>query len=254
MSEGQLPLDGAPDGLQSMAPEILATQKGSAPAGGHKRLLTLGGAFLVLLCVVGYFYWSTVHDEQTTAQIQTELKAEGVQLFFSKAEPKEASFSPFQQLTSTVKVMAPAGQVTDRLLKRISDIRLDMSLVLNNCPVTDDGLSVLEGKPNLHGLELRQTKVTDAAMPHLRGTHLELLDLSNTKVDDEGLASLGTLEFPYLETLALEGLPNVTDKGIQQLASFQSLEFLSVAGTKVTRKGAEQLRTKISGLTVLGLP
>ena len=68
------------------------------------------------------------------------------------------------------------------------------------------------------------------------------------------LAALSQLEFPYLGTLTIEHLPNVTDKGIQQLAGFQSLEFLTVTGTKVTRKGAEQLRNKIPGLTVLGLP
>ncbi len=255
MSEGHLPLDGTPDALEPFPSEIVATQKtATASGGGHKRLATLGGAFLALMAIIGYFYWSMVRDQQTTAQVQEEMKKEGVQLFFSKAEPKEASFSPFQQLTSTVKVMAPAGNVTDTLLKRISDINLDMSLVLNNCPVSDDGLAALEGKPHLLGLELRRTKVTDEGIKHLRGTRLEALDLSSTKVDDDGLAALSQLEFPYLGTLTIEHLPNVTDKGIQQLASFKSLEFLSVAGTNVTRKGAEQLKNKIPGLTVLGLP
>jgi hypothetical protein len=255
MSEGHLPLDGTPDALEPLPSDISATQKTAAVCGGgHRRLATLGGAFLALIGLVGYFYWSMVHDEQTTAQIQKELKAEGVQLFFSKAEPKEASFSPFQQLTSTVKVMAPAGNVTDVLLKRIAGINLDMDLVLNNCPVTDDGLAALEGKPHLRGLDLRRTKVTDEGIKHLRGARLEELDLSSTKVDDDGLAALSQLEFPYLGTLTIEHLPNVTDKGIQQLAGFQSLEFLTVTGTKVTRKGAEQLRNKIPGLTVLGLP
>ena len=255
MSEGHLPLDGTPDALEPLPSEIVATQKTPTAHGrGHKRLATLGGAFLALMAVIGYLYWSMVHDQHTTAQIQQELKSEGVQLVFSKSEPKEASFSPFQQLSPTVKIIAPAGNVTDELLKRIRDINLDMDLMLNNCPVTDDGLAVLEGKPNLRWLELRKTKVTDAGIKHLRGMHLEALDLSTTKVGDDGLANLSELEFPYLETLALEGLPNVTDKGISQLAGFKSLEFLSVAGTKVTRKGAEHLRSKIPGLTILGTP
>ncbi len=255
MSDGHLPLDGAPDALEPLSSDIVATQKSAAVRGGsHKRLATLGGAFLALMGLVGYFYWSMVHDQKTTAQIQQELKDEGVQLIFSKSEPKEASFSPFQQLNPTVKIMAPAGNITDVLLKRIRDINLDMDLLLNNCPVTDDGLAALEGKQNLRWLELRKTKVTDAGIKHLRGMHLELLDLSTTKIDDEGLANLSELDFPYLETLVLEGLPNVTDKGISQLAGFKSLEFLTVAGTKVTRKGAEHLRSKLPGLTILGTP
>jgi hypothetical protein len=255
MSDGHLPLDGAPDALEPFPSEIVATQKWAAVSGGgHKRLATLGGAFLALMAIIGYFYWSMVHDQQTTAQIQEEMKKEGIQLIFSKSEPKEASFSPFQQLNPTVKIMAPAGNITDTLLKRIRDINLDMDLMLNNCPVTDDGLAVLEDKQNLRWLELRKTKVTDAGIKHLRGTHLELLDLSTTKIGDDGLANLSELDFPYLETLVLEGLPNVTDKGISQLAGFRSLEFLSVAGTKITRKGAEHLRSKLPGLTILGAP
>jgi hypothetical protein len=255
MSEGHLPLDGTPDAFEPLTSEIVATQKTpTVSAGGRKRLATLGGAFLVLMAIVGYLYWSMLHDQHTTAQIQEEMKKEGVQLIFSKSEPKEASFSPFQQLNPTVKIMAPAGNITDVLLKRIGDINLDMDLMLNNCPVSDDGLVVLEGKQNIRWLELRKTKVTDAGIKHLRGTHLELLDLSTTKIGDDGLATLSELDFPYLETLALEGLPNVTDKGISQLTGFKSLEFLSVAGTKVTRKGTDHLRSKLPGLTILGAP
>jgi len=241
MSEAQLPLEGAPTELPPSAPVKV----------GHKRLKTLGGVFVLLIAFIGYLYWSTVHDQNVTAQIQQELKAEGVQLFFSEAEPKEASFSPFQSLTPTVRILAPDGNVTDQLLKRIRDINLDLGLMLNNCPITDEGLALFEGKKNVRWLELRKTKITDEGLKHLRGTDLESLDISTTRIDDAGLANLAELNFPNLKTVALEGLKNVTDDGIAHLERFKQLEFLSVAGTKVTPKGIKHLRSKLPNLTIL---
>jgi Leucine Rich repeat len=220
---------------------------------GRKRLATLCGAFLLLIGLIGYLYWSMVHDEHTTAEIQKELKAEGVDMVFSQAEPKEsASFSPFQSLTPTVRIVAPHGNVTDATLQRIRQINLDMGLMLNNCPVTDEGLAALEGKQNLRWLELRKTKITDEGLKHLRGTDLELLDLTSTNIDDAGLANLAELDLPNLKTLVLEGLPHVTDQGIAHLSGFKKLEFLTIGGTKVTTPGKKHLKAKIPEITILG--
>ena len=198
MSEAQLPSEGAFDAHESA---ILATPVASTAAAkrGHKRLATLAGSFLLLIALCGYFYWAMVHDQNTTARIQKELKEDGVQVMFSQAEPKDASFSPFQSLTPTVKIVAPAGNITNALLVRIRDINQDMDLMLNNCPITDDGLASLEGKHNLRWLELRKTKITDEGLKHLRGTDLELLDLSTTKIGDAGLANLEDLRLAEFE-------------------------------------------------------
>jgi len=251
MSEAQLPSEGAFDAHESAIIATPVTPTGAAKR-GHKRLATLAGSFLLLIALCGYFYWAMVHDQNTTARIQKELKEDGVQVMFSQAEPKDASFSPFQSLTPTVKIVAPAGNITNELLVRIRDINQDMDLMLNNCPITDDGLASLEGKHNLRWLELRKTKITDEGLKHLRGTDLELLDLSTTKIGDAGLANLGDLDLPNLKTLALEQLTNVTDEGISHLARFKSLEFLSVAGTKVTPNGMRHLKNKLPELTILG--
>jgi hypothetical protein len=45
---------------------------------------------------------------------------------------------------------------------------------------------------------------------------------------------------------------NVTDEGISHLAHFKSLEFLSIAGTKVTKAGIKHLQAKIPECTILG--
>ncbi len=249
MSAGQMPPEGAPDPSETINAAPAATPNVRR---GRKRLVTLGGSLLALIAIGGYGYWSTVHDQQTTAAIEKELKAEGVQVLFSRSQPKNAGFSPFQSLSPTVRVMAPAGNVTDSLLLRIRDINQDLVLVLNNCPITDKGLASLEGKHNVRWLELRKTKITDEGIKHLRGTDLEDLDLSTTKISDAGLANLGEIDFPNLSSLTLEGLKNVSDEGISHLARFKSLEFLSVVGTKVTHTGVRHLKAKLPSVTILG--
>jgi hypothetical protein len=100
MSEAQSPLEDASDPLEAPAATPPAA---TGPKPRHKRLATLAGSFLAIIAIASYFYWLMVRDEHTTAQIQKEFKAEGVQVIFSQAEPREeASLSPFQTMSQTV--------------------------------------------------------------------------------------------------------------------------------------------------------
>jgi hypothetical protein len=247
MSESQQPLD-VPLESPVLSDAIVPVPKAKP---GRKRLASLCATFVVLIAVAGYLYWSLVHDQQTTARIEKTLSADGIQILYSKSEPSEADLSPFHSLASTVRVCAVAGNITDAHLPIIREINQDLSLMLNNCPVSDSGMAILEGKQNVRWLELRQTKVTNEGLRHLRGMGLEALDLSTTHIGDAGLAALGELDFPELKTLALEHL-NVTDEGIAHLAHFKSLEFLSIADTKVTKAGIKHLQLKIPSCTILG--
>jgi hypothetical protein len=80
--------------------------------------------------------------------------------------------------------------------------------------------------------------------------NLQTLDLSSTKITDEGLATLGELEFPRLKEIALERT-NVTNDGLMHLANFKNLEWISIAGTKVTKEGIRHLKAKLPEATVL---
>jgi hypothetical protein len=247
MSDTQVSPEGAVDSSALPAgegPKIPVKQ-------GHKRLGTLAGAFLGLIAIVGYFYWSMVHDQAVSAQIQKELSENGVQLLYSKSVPRDASFSPFSSLSPTVRVVASAHNVNDDLMLRIRQINQDLSLMLNDCPITDTGLAALERKHNVRWLELRKTLITDEGLKHLRGTDLELLDISTNKIDDAGLAALGELDLPHLRVLSIENL-HVSDEGLLHLARFKSLEFLSVAGTKVTPNGKRHLKGKLPQISILG--
>ncbi len=87
-------------------------------------------------------------------------------------------------------------------------------------------------------------------MKHLRGMNLQSLDLSSTKITDEGLATLGECDFPRLKEIALEHT-SITDAGLMHLANFKNLEWVSTAGTKVTKDGIRHLKAKLPEATIL---
>ncbi len=103
----------------------------------------------------------------------------------------------------------------------------------------------LEKLPNLQGLDLSYTKITDAGLDHLKGlTSLERLYLRDTKVTDAGLERLQGLS--RLSGLRLGGT-QVTDAGLGHIEKLNKLEELGLNRTQVTDAGLVHLE----GLTNL---
>ena len=58
-------------------------------------------------------------------------------------------------------------------------------------PVDDDALVILVGFPKLRTLDLRETRVTDKGVPHIRTLKgLERLDIRGTRITENGLQEL----------------------------------------------------------------
>jgi len=218
----------------------------------YKVLVVLVVAFLGLIGSAAFAYWTRVSDEKATERIKEQLAAQGIDIIYSQGEAQETSIPLFQSFASTlnVRIQPNKGKLNDDGLKVILGINQDLSLVLNDCPVTNDGLALLEGKRNIRWLQLRRTKINDDGIKHLKGMNLEDLDLSSTTITNAGLASLGQLELPHLRTLSLEGT-KVTDEGIMHLDHFKNLEFMALARTKVTKDGIRKLKAKLPELTIL---
>lgn len=209
----------------------------------------------LLLCLVGtggYFKWKAVRDETNTRTARAVLAADGIAVIDTAAEPDDTE-SPFQRWNSAkiVRVQSGSNHITNAELPKIANISQDLNLVLSFCPITNEGLSSIEGKHNIRCLALTQTGFTDGGIKYLRGMDLQSLDLSSTKITDAGLAELGEFNFPRLKELGLERTL-VTDAGLMHLASFKGLEWVSISGTKVTKDGIRHLKAKLPGATVLG--
>lgn len=95
----------------------------------------------------------------------------------------------------------------------------------------DRFVTALPHLPRLRDLYLRETWITDGALPKI-GTFRALreLDLGNMRLTDAGIEHLRDLQ--QLEQLDLSGSP-ITDGGLATIAKLASLENLWLGGTRV---------------------
>lgn len=217
----------------------------------RRRVIILAALLVVLVGTGAYFKWTAVRAESDTRSASAALAADGIAVIETVGEPDETA-SPFQSWDSSkiVRIQSSAKPITDAELPKIAVISEQINLVLSSCPVTDAGLAALDGKNNVRCLSLAKTAVTNEGMKHLQGMNLQSLDLSATKISDAGLATLGEFEFPRLKEIALEHT-SITDAGLMHLAGFKNLEWVSIAGTKVTEEGRRHLKAKLPEVTIL---
>lgn len=130
---------------------------------------------------------------------------------------------------------------------------------------TDETLKILDGYPDVQGLELRDCAVTDSGLRFVNHSNLiwldlagdkrvtvvnnivkqktlNSLDLSGTNINDLALSKLATL--PNLESLTINNCPWVTEKGLQALSASNSLLRLHFE-EKFPEGAIEQLQNKM---------
>jgi Leucine-rich repeat (LRR) protein len=123
---------------------------------------------------------------------------------------------------------------------------LDCSMVMPK----GDQWACLRHVPNLKGLTLYDTAVTDADLVHVAGLKkLQHLCLSDNEITDQGLVHLAGLT--DLRILSLGGT-KITDAGLTHLNGLTSLQELYLSDS-VTPAGLDQL-TGLTNLERLGLP
>jgi uncharacterized membrane protein YciS (DUF1049 family) len=132
-------------------------------------------------------------------------------------------------------------RLTDASLERVDFRRLPQLVGLNlgDTLVTDAAMRFLKGTPRLQVLDVGETGVTDAGHEQLIGlTQLQSLHLSGTSVRGGGLKYLKGLA--KLEELILDRT-KITDAGLEQLEGFTQLRTLSLNRTKVTDAGLKHV-------------
>ena len=134
------------------------------------------------------------------------------------------------------------GKIDSGILMALRSLR-ELSLELRGLPLSDDGLTSLLAKVSLVGLDVSGSEVSDRGLQELAATRsrLRLLDLSFTRVGDEGLKSLAAL--PELRHVSLIGC-RVTDSGTNSLMRLEWLREIYLAKTLVSPQAAEKLRRR----------
>lgn len=124
--------------------------------------------------------------------------------------------------------------LTDRGVRRLSDLHRLETLCLRHAALTDDSVQPLSELPRLETLDLQENHITDGALAHVgRIKTLRVLwvgcDSRNPAITDDGLIHLTKLK--RLQGLDLAGTA-VTDKGIAYLKGL-NLHWLRVQRTAV---------------------
>jgi Leucine-rich repeat (LRR) protein len=179
------------------------------------------------------------------------------------------------QLKELKRLDLSLTRISDRGLRSLKTAGAIEELNLNFAEqITDDGAATVKGWKHIRRLNLRGTKITDATLEFLSGVpSLEWLDIGWAQITDTGLGHLASLtnlrhlamggnkltdtslrflrQLPQIEYLDLGGTQRtdsglwslqLTEAGMQAVASVTELHELRMAGTAVTSKGLELLK------------
>ena len=132
------------------------------------------------------------------------------------------------------------GTVTgDRGVEALRGKRLT-ELDLSGTKVTDAGLRSLESMP-LRRLALRDTRVSSEGVEALVDLPIERLDLSFTSIGDDVVGLL--VRMRELESLDLSNT-RLTDEGFRKFALLPRLRMVNVAETSGSLRAVEELRSR----------
>jgi Leucine-rich repeat (LRR) protein len=115
----------------------------------------------------------------------------------------------------------------------------ELDLSYSDVGTTPKWTSLLSPFVNLRKLYLKHTTVTDGDLKALVGKFpwLDTLELSSTRITDEGLKDVGQVR--TLETLYLQDT-NITEAGLNRLSNLSSLKVLDVMCIKDLQPGDEE--------------
>ncbi|MBN71761.1 MAG: hypothetical protein CME32_21070 [Gimesia sp.] len=136
-------------------------------------------------------------------------------------------------------------------LKYLSGFQSLKAIRVYDSTIRGEGLSHLGQFLNLVTLDLVACSIDMSVMQQIGNRRqLNFLNLSNSQIDDAGLAHLSGLT--KLKKFYAHLNPKITDKGVKSLSGMQQLEVLTVGATGITDAGLKQL-SRLEQLTLLAV-
>jgi Leucine-rich repeat (LRR) protein len=151
------------------------------------------------------------------------------------------------QLKELKRLDLSLTRISDRGLRSLKTAAAIEELNLNFAEqITDDGAATVKGWKHIRRLNLRGTKITDATLEFLSGVpSLEWLDIGWAQITDTGLAHLASLT--NLHHLAMGG-NKLTDTSLEFLRQMPQVEYLDLSGTQRTDSGLWTLQLSDAGM------
>ena len=134
------------------------------------------------------------------------------------------------------KGVKQAGQLLDRTnVEKLQYVSLPAAAA-----ISDDDLHHFVALPNLTGLDLSQSLITDAGLETIvQIERLQNLKLFRVNISDEGIANLGAL--PNLGVLNLDSTP-ISGRALEAISGFPKLYSLTLTSTDVDAAGLAALQ------------
>ena len=146
-------------------------------------------------------------------------------------------------------------QMTGRGLSKLP--RLE-GLFMAKCGLTDSSIAEIEKLDSLKGLDVSlNLSLTSESLKHLNGMkHLRMLSLAfNYKLTQSSDGTAVPLEFPELPELEVLDLSNtgINDKDLLNLSKLSALRVLDIRGNTVTLFGIAQLHEELPDCQIVGV-
>jgi hypothetical protein len=139
-------------------------------------------------------------------------------------------------------ICADSTEVTDTGVRELHNLKKLRRLSLAKTMVTGKGVFMIGQIPSLQVLTLSRNRLDDKSMKQLAAlNNLRKLDLDATGIGDEALANLAKLK--KLNTLTIQQNTRITDEGLASLSELPGLVHLDLCGTSVTPKCGRFLKT-----------
>ena len=134
------------------------------------------------------------------------------------------------------------GKIDSIILATLEPLK-ELTVELRGVPLSDEGLKSLMARVKLVGLDVSGSDISDRGLQALASTRpqLRLLDLSFTRVSDEGLRAVTSQsELRHISLINCR----VTDRSVASLVRLTHLREIYLAKTSVSSQATEQLRRK----------
>jgi hypothetical protein len=164
------------------------------------------------------------------------------ELSLASAHIDDATLAVLKNLTALKSLYLAYTEITDAGLAHLNGLTNLTELYLNEAKIRESGLAGLSSLASLETLDLTATEISDEGLKHLQGLKkLQSLNLARAqKLTDQGLERVGKIT--SLKSLTLYGIKGVTDAGIVHLKGLTKLKDVDLRATKVTDKGAQELK------------
>ncbi len=168
--------------------------------------------------------------------------------FSAKKSVDENDLVYLENINNIMVFRMSRGFITEKVVESIRTQKKLRVLDLENTNLTDKGLQqICLNHPNLERLLLNNTPVTSEGLKYIgKLKKLQILELRATKIHDEAVVYLS--EIKNISTLELSNT-DITDKSISYLMNFKKLGLMYIVHTKITKEGAQILIDHYKKLT-----